>query len=82
MPLWLFVAEGTLWGLGDLHTGNIRRLEDSVPVIIDAHMGRISPALLRSVPSLSRAAEAAKHRVGLPANLSVASLQTCDDADL
>jgi hypothetical protein len=82
MPLWLFAAEGSLWGLGDLHTGNIRRLEDSVPVIIDAHMGRLSPALLRSVPSLSRAAEAAKHRVGLPANLSNASLQTCDDDEL
>jgi hypothetical protein len=82
MPLWLFVTEGELWGLGDLHTGNIRRLEDSVPVIIDAHMGRIPPALLRSVPSLSRAAESAKHRVGLPANLSNASLQICDDDDL
>jgi hypothetical protein len=82
MPLWLFVSEGALWGLGDLHTGNIRRLEDSVPVIIDAHMGRLSPALLRSVPSLSRAAEAAKHRAGMPANLSRASLQTCGDSDL
>ena len=82
MPLWLFAVEGELWGLGDLHTGNIRRLEDSIPVIIDAHMGRLSQALLQRVPSLSRAAEVAKHRVGLPANLSNASLQACEDDEL
>lgn len=45
-------------------------------------MGQISPFLLRHVPSLSRAAEAAKHHAGLPANLSISSLQACDDADL
>ena len=57
--LWVVWALGQPWLLGDLHTGNIMRDRAGTPLIIDAHIGTIPDAWLRSQASLSHAIQRA-----------------------
>lgn len=39
--IWVIFADTKFWLLSDLHKGNIRRLPDGTPTIIDALIGEL-----------------------------------------
>lgn len=58
--LWVFYASQKVWLLSDLHQGNIRRLPDGKPTIIDALVGELSNSFLKMHSKLAEAAAKAK----------------------
>lgn len=54
--VWVFFVNERFWLLGDLHKGNIRRLPDGSPTIIDALIGELPDLYLRHHPKLADAA--------------------------
>lgn len=59
-PVWVFYADSKVWLLSDLHKGNIRRLPDGKPTIIDALVGELPDYYLKNHPKLKEAADKAR----------------------
>lgn len=57
--IWVFHTAGRFWLLSDLHKGNIRRLPDGTPTVIDALVGELPDFYLRDHPKLADAAQMA-----------------------
>lgn len=55
MPVYMFWGDNEAWVVGDLHPGNIRINSMGVPVVIDALIGAIPPAAIKSMPQLKTA---------------------------
>lgn len=60
MPVRVFWASGKGWFLGDLHKGNIRRLQTGEPTVIDALVCPIPELALKVSPHLLSAVNAAR----------------------
>lgn len=55
--IWVIFVDNKFWLLSDLHKGNIRRLPDGTPTIIDALIGELLLSDLKLHPKLAEAAE-------------------------
>ncbi|WP_395747527.1 hypothetical protein [Prosthecobacter sp.] len=61
--IWVFYAGNRYWLLSDLHKGNIRRLSDGMPTVIDALIGELPDLYLRFHSKLGDAARQAREWV-------------------
>ena len=80
--LYVFHSGGRDWMLSDLHKGNIRRLENRRPTIIDALIGEISQEQRTALPKLENAVSHARQLASGAEPLSDDPFFGVDDSEL